>query len=394
MSGILCSSYYAVLITLHRNFLPTRRNMVQSAGSSSVPKAVFASRSCIFLASSMNPDIPPSHYLAVFVQSLFSSAIIILLVVMHATDKTAAEIAMSEVGSCVQALTKLEKAWPGATKCRDMLLELTQIAQNSMTKTDKPRSHHSTRSSVHLASPAGSSNNSSSASPNPQPQAKLPLTPVTPATTASQRAAAAAKRPSLNGTSVQSTPSPPLAFAAPLTMQQAAHEEAANARPLTIRTTPPKAVARHAPQSSDPEFKLERFDGPLSAGPGQQTFGAPSWRLPNPSTFLNNPRFFGNHSQEFVPSFSTGDSVRGGAAANIFFANQANASTMWNDQDAQNAGYDSFDYPSLSGMEFMQNLVPAGQLQGEGLWDGIPEVFSTEPRIFGAMDEFVDADMN
>ncbi|PVG01042.1 hypothetical protein CPB86DRAFT_805498 [Serendipita vermifera] len=387
MSGILCSSYYAVLITLHRNFLPTRRNMVQSAGSSSVPKAVFASRSCIFLASSMNPDIPPSHYLAVFVQSLFSSAIIILLVVMHATDRTAAEIAMSEVSSCVQALTKLERAWPGATKCRDMLVELTQITQNNMAKTDKPRAQHTPRSSVQLASPTGSSNNSLSASPNPQPQVNLPTTSAT-----SQRLASA-KLPSLNGASLQSTPSPPLTFSAPFPAKRP-HEETGTLRPLMIHTTPPKTLPRHAPKSSDPDFKSERFDGPLSAGPTQQTFGAPSWRLPNPSTFLNNPRFFGNHSQEFAPSFAPTDSIRGSAATNIFFANQANAPTMWNDQEAQNSGYDSFDYPGLSGMEFMQNLVPPGQLQAEGLWDGIPEVFSAEPRIFGAMDEYLDAEMN
>jgi hypothetical protein len=75
MSAVLCSSYYAVLITLHRNFLPTRRNLMQYAGSASVPKAVCASRSCIFLATSMNPAIPPSHHLAIFAQSLFSSAV-------------------------------------------------------------------------------------------------------------------------------------------------------------------------------------------------------------------------------------------------------------------------------------------------------------------------------
>lgn len=78
MSAVLCSSYYAVLITLHRNFLPTRRNLMQYAGSASVPKAVCASRSCIFLATSMNPAIPPSHHLAIFVQSLFSSAVCII----------------------------------------------------------------------------------------------------------------------------------------------------------------------------------------------------------------------------------------------------------------------------------------------------------------------------
>ena len=137
LSAVLCSSYYAVLITLHRSFLPSRRNIASAIGATSVPKAIAAGRSCIFLATQMGAVIPPSHHLAIFVQYLFSSGLIILLVIMHATHKGAAEIAMSEVENCRAALEKLEPQWPGANKCKELLIELSQVTRDSLAKDGK-----------------------------------------------------------------------------------------------------------------------------------------------------------------------------------------------------------------------------------------------------------------
>lgn len=134
MSAVLCSSYYAVLITLHRSFLPSRRNITSAIGATSVPKAIAASRSCIFLATQMGAVIPPSHHLAIFVQYLFSSGLIILLVITHATQKGAADIAMSEVENCRSALEKLEPQWPGANKCKELLMELSQVTKDNLAK--------------------------------------------------------------------------------------------------------------------------------------------------------------------------------------------------------------------------------------------------------------------
>ncbi|KDQ10040.1 hypothetical protein BOTBODRAFT_178587 [Botryobasidium botryosum FD-172 SS1] len=149
LGAVLCTSYYALMITLHRNFLPTRRNthrnrdrgglnggkgpgMTRSSASpASVAKAVSASRSLIFLAQSVQGVIPPSHYLAFFIQYLFSSAVIILLCVMHATDAGAARTAMGEVEACVRCLEALEGRWPGARKCLDLLEELVGITKES-----------------------------------------------------------------------------------------------------------------------------------------------------------------------------------------------------------------------------------------------------------------------
>ncbi|KAF8312877.1 hypothetical protein DL93DRAFT_2042574, partial [Clavulina sp. PMI_390] len=127
LGAILCSCYYAITVTLHRNFIPTSINAPQVPRSSSVAKVVTASRSCIFLAQSIKDVIPSSHWLAFFSQYLFSSAIIILLCIMHATDQSAVTTAMSEVNTAIECLGSLEALWPGAKKCREILKELADL---------------------------------------------------------------------------------------------------------------------------------------------------------------------------------------------------------------------------------------------------------------------------
>lgn len=124
--------YYAVTVTLHRNFIPTSVGSTQVPRSSSVAKAVTASRSCIFLAQSIKDVIPSSHWLAFFSQYLFSSAIIILLCIMHATDQNAVTTAMSEVDTAIECLGSLESSWPGAKRCREILKELADITLSKL----------------------------------------------------------------------------------------------------------------------------------------------------------------------------------------------------------------------------------------------------------------------
>ncbi|KAF8609200.1 hypothetical protein BDV93DRAFT_432103 [Ceratobasidium sp. AG-I] len=134
LGAILCSTYYAILITLHRNFLPTRRNVRLSwnPSSHSVGKAVGAARSCIFLAQSIKDVIPRSHSIAFFIQYLFSAAVIVLLCLMHATDEGAAQTALAEVDACLECLSSLEEAWPGAKRCKELLQELQTAAKDTM----------------------------------------------------------------------------------------------------------------------------------------------------------------------------------------------------------------------------------------------------------------------
>ncbi|KAJ1311719.1 hypothetical protein OPQ81_010190 [Rhizoctonia solani] len=134
LGAILCSTYYAILITLHRNFLPTRRNVRLSwnPSSHSVGKAVGAARSCIFLAQSIKDVIPRSHSIAFFIQYLFSAAVIVLLCLMHATDEGAAQTALAEVDSCLACLESLEDSWPGARRCKELLQDLQSAAKETM----------------------------------------------------------------------------------------------------------------------------------------------------------------------------------------------------------------------------------------------------------------------
>lgn len=134
LGAILCSTYYAILITLHRNFLPTRRNVRLSwnPSSHSVGKAVGAARSCIFLAQSIKDVIPRSHSIAFFIQYLFSAAVIVLLCLMHATDEGAAQTALGEVDACLNCLESLEDSWPGAKRCKELLQDLQVAAKETM----------------------------------------------------------------------------------------------------------------------------------------------------------------------------------------------------------------------------------------------------------------------
>ena len=130
MAVVLCSHYYSVLTTLHRNFLPVKHD--QAAAPSSVAKAVSSARSCIRLVPSINNAVPPCHHLAFFIQHLFSSAVIILLYAMHSPDPRAAAAAMDEAKSCLPAIESWEGHWPGARKCKELLTELTNTADNAI----------------------------------------------------------------------------------------------------------------------------------------------------------------------------------------------------------------------------------------------------------------------
>lgn len=378
MSAVLCSTYYAVLITLHRNFLPTRRNMMLHAGSTSVPKAVCASRSCIFLATSMNPAIPPSHHLAVFVQSLFSSAIIILLVVMHATDRNAAEIAMSEVGNCVSALEALEATWPGASKCRELLLELAEVTRSNLAKIGQPRhSRHFSRGSASMVGPSTEAQGAS-----PKSQASSGRSPHN-ANGTNQRLMNAQPSYSLAGSPAHSTPSPPVINAQISSVKRS--PGGFNGLPLTVHD-------EKGPKLTRPQFGTD-MSGVQFLPQISQTYVQPSWRLPSPPTFLSDPRFYGNHAQDFPISQSSQDMASLGASSLALYGMQdPTVSSAWT-ADA-GGSFESTDVPSLAGMDFMQNFVPSAQLQGESLWDNIPGVFNAEPRAFGMLDDYSESQLS
>jgi hypothetical protein len=152
IGSTLASSYYAILITLHRKSLSPRR-MVRNPlapGSNSVPKAVQSARACIRLAPSAKDVIPPSHHLAFFVQFLSTSAVIVLLFAMHAPDDATAVIAMGEVQASLTTLQALEGRWPGARKCTELLDGLVEVARGVMKQGNRHGNRGSKSSSTHV----------------------------------------------------------------------------------------------------------------------------------------------------------------------------------------------------------------------------------------------------
>ncbi|KZT62356.1 hypothetical protein CALCODRAFT_548993 [Calocera cornea HHB12733] len=144
MAAVLCTSYYAILISLHRVFLPTSRKH-GPAVSTSVAKAVSASRNCILLAKALRNIIFPSHHLAFFVQYLFSSAVILCLCIMRLMDENQIKQSMPEVMQCIQCLHDLEVSYPGAKKCRELLTQLFDVTKETAARRaekDKHPHHH------------------------------------------------------------------------------------------------------------------------------------------------------------------------------------------------------------------------------------------------------------
>ncbi|KAF8665799.1 hypothetical protein AX16_000244 [Volvariella volvacea WC 439] len=136
LGAVLCSHYYSILTTLHRNLIPVKRDSPVTARSTA--KAVSSARGCIRLAPSMKNVVPPSHHLAFFIQHLFSSAVILLLYAMHAPDPRAASAAMDEAKSSLSALESWEGQWPGARKCKELLVELTETANEAIKSHSTP----------------------------------------------------------------------------------------------------------------------------------------------------------------------------------------------------------------------------------------------------------------
>jgi hypothetical protein len=134
-STVLCSNYYCVLTTLHRNFLPGTRD--QPAIAKSVAKALSSARGCIRLAPAMKSVVPSSMHSTMYLQNLFSSAVIILLYAMHVHDTKASVAAMEEAKSCLDAVESWEGIWPGARKCKELLLDLMNTAKEAIVKTDQ-----------------------------------------------------------------------------------------------------------------------------------------------------------------------------------------------------------------------------------------------------------------
>lgn len=130
LSAVIWSHYNSILMTLHRNLIPVKRDAPVTAKST--VKALNSARACIRLAPSMKTAVPSSHHLAFFIQNLFSSAVILLLYAMNSHEAKTVAAALEEVKSTLGALEAWEGHWPGARKCKELLVDLANTANEAI----------------------------------------------------------------------------------------------------------------------------------------------------------------------------------------------------------------------------------------------------------------------
>ena len=126
VSAILSNAYFTVLLTLHRNFLPSNPDYPRPrppSNSQSLSHLVEAARSVIHVASQQSVLLPPSHHLSAYCHNLWSSAVVLLLCEVQARDQIIVDAVGSSVESCKKILQALEPAWPGSRKLRELLNE-------------------------------------------------------------------------------------------------------------------------------------------------------------------------------------------------------------------------------------------------------------------------------
>ncbi|PBL02271.1 hypothetical protein ARMGADRAFT_1005684 [Armillaria gallica] len=167
MAAVLCSHYYSVLTTLHRNLLPVNREDPSTEKSAS--QGVLSARSCIQLSPSIRNVVPPSHHLAFFIQHLFGSAVIVLLYAMHASEAKASTQAIEEAKTALVAIESWEGTWPGARKCKELLAELIATATDAVAKGSNSDSNPSPPAAPHSPPQRRRSVTIASAPPNTIP---------------------------------------------------------------------------------------------------------------------------------------------------------------------------------------------------------------------------------
>ncbi|ORX40691.1 fungal-specific transcription factor domain-domain-containing protein [Kockovaella imperatae] len=124
VSATLSNAYFTVLLTLHRNFLPSNPDYPRPrppSNSQSLSHLVEAARSVIHVASQQSVLLAPSHHLSAYCHNLWSSAVVLLLCEVQARDQIVIDAVGSSVESCRKILQALEPAWPGSRKLKELL---------------------------------------------------------------------------------------------------------------------------------------------------------------------------------------------------------------------------------------------------------------------------------
>lgn len=154
MSAVLSNSYFAILITLHRNFIPQTPDFPRPKpppSSQSLSHCVDAARSVIHIAATQRTLVPPSHHLAVTCQYLWSSAVILLLCELQARERVVVDAVGSSVESCRRSLQALEPVWPGSRKLKELLNDVEARAKDVVVATMVPPTTKKRKASAETA---------------------------------------------------------------------------------------------------------------------------------------------------------------------------------------------------------------------------------------------------
>ncbi|KII95791.1 hypothetical protein PLICRDRAFT_34739 [Plicaturopsis crispa FD-325 SS-3] len=413
MGAVLCSHYYSVLTTLHRNFLPVKRD--QPAAPKSTAKAVSSARSCIRLAPSIRNVVPPSHHLAFFIQHLFSSAVIILLYAMHATDPRAANAAMEEARNCLAALETWVGFWPGAYKCKELLTDLANTAseaiktaqsgQQTPTVTSTPSSAAplERRRSITVSTPSPPSSSRVIKNKPRRPKSRDPNAPTRrppvsgPYRTDPQRARSTSRKRGHGETDGSEEPSLMSSYHSIFTSPNSLRSNLSNhSSPTSVDLPSPAMASLEIPQESSPRlvpntttFNYHNSNSTLSSQPSTSSqfdyqYGIPQ-QLPNISSGHQWPGN-GDGDQDGMDIYS--GSQQGGLFAYSGNAYGAPSEPNYLGYDDINGGglsTASFAAPGLPfrGLDYIRNYNPETVGSGQdSLWQSFdPGAFGYDPEL-------------
>jgi len=297
---------------------------------------------------------------------------------------------MSEVENCRLALEKLEAQWPGANKCKELLIELSQNTRESLAKNGKGPKRFAPSAAAQAAT-AIPSENANTVVPSHRGFSVAPTTPKVSQTSSSgsarQSISPRSSHGSNGGTFSFNSPTgfavsnPPLPSSPPAQSHKRQREETPEPRSPSKRPT-------HRPQLSAPGniqgLALSNVSGGAFAPflgpqvPVYQTQGAwqqqvhPPIGLPldtDPSPFV--------YSAGLSPLSRMVQFATNGAAGNELPMFDVNASPP----------YDINALPPFSGMTEMWTNF-GGEGENMDLWSTMPDAFNgAPPTVFGLGEE-------
>lgn len=124
---IALSSFFAVVMLLHRVFMSNPHRPSPLADSQAQLKSAKAATDCIRGTSEFFQSVPRGHYTVLHGQCVFVSAVVLLHCVRCSSDPKFHYTALKDVEKAMEALSQLERVWTGAKKSRAVVEEYMEF---------------------------------------------------------------------------------------------------------------------------------------------------------------------------------------------------------------------------------------------------------------------------